>query len=378
MYADPAFQSSAGIERYAQELIRGLARSDLADRLVLLTTRPEWAERLRGLLGESGPRVATTRLSYRALRYAWSFAGWPPLERVVGEPVALAHTPANICMVARRGARLVTVHDVFPSKVPELQSRRDRLVLTTALERRSVGRCSHFVADSSSTRDDLVELFGVAPERITVVPLGIDHARFHPVDDPERLAAVRRAHGIPERFVLYVGSLYSRKIGNLLPAFARVTERPAGRDLALVVVGGRAESSASHQPVHEQVRALGLADRVIFTGPVPDDHVPALMSAATLFAYVSFYEGFGLTPLEAMACGAPVVTSNLSSIPEVVGDGAMQVDPHDTGAIAEAMAGLLDDDAARHELAERGRARAATFSWGRTTRETLAVYRRLI
>ncbi|MGQ0537436.1 MAG: glycosyltransferase family 4 protein [Gemmatimonadaceae bacterium] len=389
IYADPAFQSSAGIERYTAELIRGIHRSDLRERVVFLTSRPEWKRAIVGLADEptttrplrglaAPPRVVTTRLPARALRYSWSLAGMPRIEHLVGGKVGMVHAPASVCLPTLRAPQLTTVHDVFSTKLPALLSLRQRLVLTRHLERAAIKRSAHVIADSESTRRDVMELFGLPAERITVVPLGIDHAAFRPVVDEGSLAAIRNVYGCGDRFVLYVGSLYSRKVGRLLEAFASAVQLARDPECQLVLVGGRPEASARALSLGEQVRALQLKNRVIITGTVPAGHIPVLMSAATAFAYVSFYEGFGLPPLEAMACGAPVVASNVSSIPEVVGDGGWLVSPHDADEIAWALGTLLTDADRRAELRKRALRQAARFSWERTIQSTLETYRRVL
>jgi glycosyltransferase involved in cell wall biosynthesis len=140
-------------------------------------------------------------------------------------------------------------------------------------------------------------------------------------------------------------------------------------------VGGRQSTSAGVKPLPQRIAELGLRDRVILTGVVPPEDVPTLMSAARVFAYVSYYEGFGLSPLEAMACGTPVVTSNTSSLPEVVGDAGILADPNDESAIAAGILALLDDSALRERLREQSVARARQFSWRRTVQGTFDLYR---
>ena len=270
----------------------------------------------------------------------------------------------------------MTIHDVFITKLPELLSLRQRLVLTRALEASAVRHADHIIADSESTRDDIVELYRIPGERITVVPLGVDHRVFRPVGDAVEVERVRARYGIPADYLLYVGSLYSRKLGNLLEAFGAACERMDG-PATLVLAGGRQTLSAGATPLEERVRALGLEGRVIVTGELPAGDVPVLMSAARAFVYVSFYEGFGLSPLEAMACGAPVVTSDVSSLPEVVGDAALRVDPADVADVAAAIAAVWSDAGRRAEMRRRSLRQAARFSWERTAEETFAVYARV-
>jgi glycosyltransferase involved in cell wall biosynthesis len=196
------------------------------------------------------------------------------------------------------------------------------------------------------------------------------------VADPHRLAAVRNRYGLQGPYLLYVGTLHPRKnLVRLVQAFARLPAllSAAGRPtpgLQLVLAGRK---GWLYDDIFAQVRRLDLEDRVILTGYVPDEDLPALLSAARAFVFPSLYEGFGLPVVEAMACGTPVVCANTSSLPEVAGDAALLVDPLDEGAIAAALARLLSDDDLHRELVDRGFRQAARFSWQRCAREALAV-----
>jgi glycosyltransferase involved in cell wall biosynthesis len=382
LYADPALRSSAGIERYARELIRAAFSGEWAERTVLLTSaRSALEELLRGL-GCAGAPVVETRLSARALRYAWSFAGVPAADALVrartGRRVKLVHNPANLRTPARGCPQVVTIHDMFMFKTPALRTLRQRLVASREMEERAVSHSAHMIAPSQSTKQDIVELFGTPGDRITVVPHGVDHRWFRPRGDAGALARLRERLGIPERYVLYVGSLYSRKVGKLLEGYARVARELGPDECKLVLVGGRESTAEGEVPLAERIRRLGLERWVVRTGELPAEDVPVLMSGAAVFTYVSLYEGFGFSPLEAMACGAPVIVSRATSLPEVVGDAGVLVDPADVTAIGEAMLRVLGDPAHRAELARRSLARAREFSWPRMAREHFAVYGRMM
>jgi glycosyltransferase involved in cell wall biosynthesis len=203
-----------------------------------------------------------------------------------------------------------------------------------------------------------------------VVYLGRDET-LAPVSDPAALAEVRARYGIVGCYLLYVGTLQPRKnLDRVIEAFARLAGTPAFTDVKLVLAGKR---GWLYDDLFAQVKRLGLTGRVIFPGYVADEHLLALLSGAQAFVFPSLYEGFGIPVLEAGACGVPVITSNTSSLPEVAGDAALLVDPHDVDAIAEAMYRLVTDDALRAELARRGLENVKRFSWEKCGRETLAV-----
>jgi glycosyltransferase involved in cell wall biosynthesis len=208
---------------------------------------------------------------------------------------------------------------------------------------------------------------------VTVVPNGVGD-EMQPLD-PARVAAHRAARGLPERLILFLGTLEPRKnVLTLLEAFSLLCRRP-GFAHTLVIAGGK---GWYYQEIETAVERLGLRERVIFAGFVPQEELPLWYNAADLFVYPSLYEGFGLPPLEAMACGTPVITSNTSALPEVVADAGLMVDPLDAAALAEAMAALLDDPEARRALRAAGLRQAASFSWRETAQRTATVYHRIL
>jgi glycosyltransferase involved in cell wall biosynthesis len=236
-----------------------------------------------------------------------------------------------------------------------------------------VRRANHVIADSQATADDLNTLYNVPRERISVILSGVD-ARFRPdasAGNEDQL--LRAKYGIGNApFILAVGTLQRRKnhLG-LVRAFATL------RDTAvhLVIAGGK---GWLYDDVLAEIRAARLTDRVTFTGFVDDADLPALYRAARVLAFPSFYEGFGLPPLEAMASGTPVVSANTSSLPEVVGDAALTVDPHDVAALGAALARALADGAWRRDAIARGLARASTFTWRRAAEQLISVYDRVL
>ncbi len=227
------------------------------------------------------------------------------------------------------------------------------------------------LADSENTKKDLIELLNVAPERITVVPAGIE-PRFCPVRDPVKLAEVRARYKLPEWFILMVGTIEPRKnLSRLLTAYGRL-RRQTGLPHALVIAG---KAGWLYQGVYDQVAKEGLTDHVLFPGFVDDADLPALYTLADLLAFPSLYEGFGLPPLEAMACGTPVVTSDNSSLPEAVGSAALLVNAEDTDGLTEAMARVLCDANLGVRLADMGRTQAARFTWPEAAHRLLDAYR---
>jgi glycosyltransferase involved in cell wall biosynthesis len=258
----------------------------------------------------------------------------------------------------------MTVHDLAPTRHPELLPPGRGRWYWSRWVPFTARFADHLLVPSASTKRDLVALAGVPEARVSVVPWGVP---LESVDagSPD---GVRAAHGLVDPFLLYVGTIDRRKdYATLLGALARLD--PA---VSLVVVG---TVIAGRTDFPETIRRLGLERRVRVLGYVPDGDLAALYRAAAVFVYPSFYEGFGLPVLEAMACGAPVITYRAASLPEVTGDAARLLDPPvSPEALAAAIRGVMEDPDARRELGARGVARARRFDWRTTARLTVEVY----
>ncbi len=356
-----ALSQSGGIGRYTRELVRALARLDDQTDYRLFAA----GQQAGNLPAPPGPNFSwkPARLNTGWLARVWHRARLPlPIEWWTG-PVDVLHAPDFTLPPTSKDTRtLLTVHDLSFVRAPETAAPGLRAYLNRVVPR-SVRRVDHVLADSEATRQDLIALYGTAPDKISVLYSGVD-ARFAPVEDAAVLRAVRARYGIGEGAYLFsVGTVQPRKnYGRLAEALHRL-DYP---DLTLVIAGGKGWLDDA---LYRQINALGLGNRVKFIGFAADDDLPALYSAATAFAYPALYEGFGLPPLEAMACGVPMVTSNVSSLPEVAGDAALLIDPLDVDALAEALQRILTDDTLRREMIRKGRAQAARFTWEAAARQ---------
>ena len=267
---------------------------------------------------------------------------------------------------------VTTIHDVSFKRHPEFFKLKDRLILDWAVKRASK-KAARIIAPSQHTKKELVQLYRIDPAKITVTYEGVD-AQFRPMDRQVARALVGEKHGIHSPFILTLGVIQPRKnLGRLLDAFSALKGNLESEH-KLVIVGKQGWKEADLQG---RIAALGLAKNVVLTGYVPYEDLPALYNAADVFVYPSVYEGFGLPPLEAMACGTPVITGNQSSLPEVVGEAGLMVDPFDPEAFTDAMARVLSSESLRSEMSSRGLAQAKKFSWDRMAQETVAVYHSL-
>jgi glycosyltransferase involved in cell wall biosynthesis len=266
---------------------------------------------------------------------------------------------------------VVSIHDLSFEHLPETFKRRSRTQLRLTV-RHSARRAARILSLSEHTRQDIMKTYGIEAKRITAIPLAApDH--FRAVTDYRELQRVRHTYGIDHDYILTVGSIQPRKnLARLFKAYASLRGNCSPDKLPKLVLVGKC--AWLYDDTLRVLDELGVRDCVILTGYVPEADLPALYSGAVCFVYPSIFEGFGLPPLEAMKCGAPVVTGNKTSLPEVVGEAALAVDPFDPDAIAGAIKRLIDDPALRNKLSVKGQERANAFSWRETARRTLMVY----
>lgn len=300
------------------------------------------------------------------VRIAWEqFAG--PLQ-LTRDRIDVVHAPVNVAPILAGRPSVVTVHDlaflVYPEQYPGIKQR-----YLAKLTQHSVRRAARVIAVSESTKRDILRFYGVHPDRVVVVPNGVE-SWMAPVEEPDEMAVFRRNQNVPEQFILFLGTLQPRKnLITLLRAWSGLEQETR---LPLVVVGAE---GWFYEEIFEEARRLGIAGDVFFAGYADASLLPLWYSAATMLVYPSLYEGFGLPVLEAMACGTPVIASDQSSLPELVGEAGILVAPTDVDALRSAIQRLTDDAALRSQLRASGLARAREFSWRRTARETLSVYR---
>jgi glycosyltransferase involved in cell wall biosynthesis len=284
----------------------------------------------------------------------------------------LLHSPHYVVPLLCSTPSVVTIHDcihlLFPQYLPNRMAwRYARFMMGHAIRRSVV-----VLTVSEASRADILRFYPDAdPARLQVVPNAIDEAILEEPDE-EEMARVRERYQIRGRFVLYAGNIKPHKnLERLVRAFGMLKRRPAFSDVKLLIIGDEVNRFAS---LRRTMEAEGVRQDVRFFGFVPDHTLGALYRLASVFAFPSLYEGFGLPPLEAMACGTPVVTSRISSLPEVVGDAAVLVDPYSVDDIASGLQKTLDDESLRTELIARGRKRAQQFSWQRSARAIHEAY----
>jgi len=359
-----------GIGRYTRNLLAAFARlapDDIEWTLLRLRNFPP---------ADASPLPAHRDLNTLRLRR-------PELSMLALDPILLSaelaiarprvYHSTQLGLPALRSCRaVITIHDLAPLRWPEHYLRLPHARLGHAWEYALARRADAIIAVSEATRRDVVDLLHVPPDRVTVIPEAVD-TEFAPpsAEEGRRVAAT---FGVPGRYVLYVGQFDPRKnMEGLLAAFARAAATHPY--LRLVIAGDLGKLSSFLTRALEQTRAP--RERVVVTGRVDDPTLAALYAGAECLLHAALLEGFGLTPLESLAAGTPVVGYRAGAVQEVVGDAGILVEPSDPDALGDALVAYLEDEAMQRDLRSRARPRAARFSWDRAAADTLAVYRRV-
>ena len=362
---------NTGTGQYLRALVHALLQRDIDNDYCLITPQR--------LLENVPPCVtvhpAPSRLSENFAK-VW-FEQIAFVRACQRERADLAHVPYFAPPVFSRTPIIATIHDLIPMILPLY---RCSLHVRTYTQLVAVGarRANAIIADSECSKRDIVQRLKIDPARVHVIHLAADE-NYRPADAAQ-IDVVRRKYSLPDKFILYLGGFDQRKnVRVIIQAFARLHDLHT-QGFRLVLGGVMLGTDSEFFPDPRRIaREANLPDDAIqYVGWVDEDDKPALYSSATAFAFASLYEGFGLPPLEAMACGTPVICSNASSLPEVVGNAGILVDPNDVDAWAEAMRAVLTNDARRIEMRERGIVQAGRFSWRKCAEETVRVYRSVL
>jgi glycosyltransferase involved in cell wall biosynthesis len=362
------YKNLDGIGRYSLNLIRGLARVDGENEYVIFRNN---------LFDETiveSPNFREVHVSFPALSLRTGYYLGHLLKK---EDVDVFHSPFFIAPLWGINNLVVTVHDLMALNFPGFFSGRNFLLSKYAylfhkyMIPKALSRSRKVIAVSNNTKVDLERSFNLNSNKVSVIYEAADPS-FRKIMDIETLETYRRNARLPENFILYVGNTKPYKnVFALLKAF-KIFKTTWDLDYALVIAG---KKDRFHQTTLQMAKELALLPHVRFFDNFTEKELPLLYNLAKLFVFPSYYEGFGLPPLEAISCGTPVITSNRSSLPEVVGESAMLVEPDDVDGLAKAMKRILDDEGLREQMSQKGIEQSKMFSWKKTAEETLNVYK---
>lgn len=360
--AVPPKPMGAGL--YIVYLIQELGKLDTPHKFVVYSQ-----EYLRPYLEECDSeniQIVWLKNMHPVLRLIWEQIAFPRLVRKMN--LDLLHSPHYTMPLSHPVPTVVTFHDLTFFVYPEKHV-RSKQVFFPWMMRRSSKKADMIITDSENTRLDAIQLLGIPLEKIITVHLGYRDI-FQPMADQGFLDTIRKKYQLPLHYILYVGALEPRKnVPVLLDAFEQLAQQ--NPHLHLVLTAG---TGWHNQTVLDQIDMMLSRDRVHRLGHVFYADLPALFNLADVFVYPSLYEGFGLPPLEGMACGTPVITTNISSMPEVVGDAGILVPPNDEAALLQAIRQVLEDETLRQRLAMAGPRQAANFTWKHTAEKTIRIY----
>jgi glycosyltransferase involved in cell wall biosynthesis len=355
-----------GIARYSKELVASLLQLNYLKITPIAAWSDYKAKELDEVQAQTGLRLLKT--GRKITPALWTYFGFPSLEQILRQEFDLVHVLSLGYSTVIKGPWIVTIHDIGPLTHPEYFSENPPWLMKKALKQ-AVNKAKGFVAVSAYTADELISYvkkeFNVNIEnRVRVIHEGVSESFFSPPVEPNN----RFKENIPNVFFLCAGKISPRK--NTIRVLEAITN-PQLENANLVLVGG---DGWDHEQVKHKVKELRLNDRVHFLGYVSDDELKYLYRHCLAFVYPSLFEGFGLTVLEAMACGAPVISSNTTSIPEVAGDAALLIDPVSSEAISEAMLCILHENELREDLVLKGQQRAREMNWTKAAQYTMHYY----
>lgn len=354
-----------GNESYATNLIQALAEIDDSNLYTLFVTTKEAVARFSNRWPNF--TVRTTLPHTPLIRIPITLSTELRRNRVDVLHVQFTAPPGAPCPV------VVSIHDLSFEHLPQTFKRRSRMQLRMTVPR-SARLASQVITLSNHSRNDIISTYNIDPDKVTAIPLAAP-AHFAPVTDENELQRVKQTYGTDGPYILCVGSIQPRKnLTRLLHAYSLLRRADSEAKLPKLVVAGK--YAWLFGETLRTIDQLELSDSVIMTGYVPEADLPALYSGALCFVYPSYFEGFGLPPLEAMKCGTPVIVGNRTSVPEVVGDAAVLFDPFNIGDIASTIRKVISNDALRATLKIRGLERAKLFDWQQTARATLEVYKK--
>lgn len=358
-----------GIGYYTQNLVKELLEIDEENQYVLFLNSYSKKLQWHSFFGKPHIKLSRYKIPGPLLLRSWRYLNFPPIELFTGK-VDIMHSPSGYILPQMRGKKVVTIHDVYFARHPDKTDKLGGQYLNKTLPKK-LKTVDKIIVDSLFTKNEVKEIFNIQDEKIRVIYPGVNEA-FKKIFDTSLLEAVRNEYCLPQNFILCVSTLEPRKnIEGLILAYKRLKEI-LNNPPSLVIAGPK---GWQYDEVFNLVMSLGLTQEVIFIGYVSEEHLPIIYNLALLFIYPSFYEGFGLPVIEAMACGLPTIVSHTSSLKEIANEAALFIDPHNCNDMASAMKELIISHSLREELSHKSLNNARNFLWKQCARKTLEVYK---
>ncbi len=379
----------SGVEEYAFNLLNALFVIDRKNRYVLFNAGKNPSQRYRNFSSKTqknSPNVKAvhSRISNRLLNVFFKCLPWPKINKLMGKVYPERNRGAdvvfspniNLLPVSRECKKIITFHDLSFVRYSSFFSLKQRLWHKFVNPRVLAREADFIIAVSQSTKNDLIEIYGVPREKIRVIYSGVKQVSSIKYQ-VSGAGEIKRKYGLPEKYILYLGTIEPRKnIIGLIKAFELFKKNyPLSATRYLLVIAGA--KGWLYGDIFKAAKSSEFKNEIIFTGTVADEDRTSLYNMADLFVYPSFYEGFGFPPLEAMSAGIPVIASNCSSLPEAVGGAALMVNPYNFGEIAWAMNEVLFNNNLRCKMIKKGYEQVKKFSWEKCARETLQVFKEI-
>jgi len=359
-------EKSGGIGVYTENLVKKLNEIDFHNNYFLI----HYERSTQDIYLENSEIIIPQKSFLNKMPGSYSFWRYYTLPKELKKyKLDVIHDPYELgpLSFSNPAAKIITIHDLTPLLFPEHFKSAD-VWLHRLLFSKTIKNVDKIITVSEYSKKDIIEHINAPEDKIEVVYNGKSEI-FHPHTENE-VEEIKKRYNLPSEFILCVGGLHPIKnIPRLLKAYKKVLE--SGYWQPLVIVGKKVDK---WDPIFQTISQLGLEDKVLFTGHINDNDLSLLYSAAEVFVYPCLYAGFGLPPLEAMACGTPVISSNNSSIPEVVGDAGILIDPYQVYDISNALVHVLDDKSMQKKMIKKGKKQAELFSWENAARETLNIY----
>jgi glycosyltransferase involved in cell wall biosynthesis len=364
----------SGVAEYTYNLLRSLLEEDKVNDYVLFYNNAKDVRARLPKFSQSNVSFIGRRFPNKLLNYGlFKFLNWPRVDRLMKRQLDIFWMPHFNFVAWPKARNFLTVHDLSFLRYKEFFSMRKNFWHSQFKAAKLIKAADRIIAISANTRRDIIDLTGVNPDKVAVIYSGVAADYQLLAEDDPRLLEVKNKYQLPDRFILFVGTIEPRKnLIGLIEAYNNLRRRyPELASVKLMIAGG---NGWKFKEIYRAVKASPFKDDIKFLGYVAAVDKCSLYNLASVFAFPSFYEGFGFPPLEAMACGVPVVASFASSVPEVVGEAGILVDPYDPAQISQAVAQVLLDKNLARTLSQAGLARAREFSWQKTAKQYLEIF----